>query len=885
MVLLSQLSIRARLMMLCLIPALVIAVIALGLFIQFDARLHTYEILNQKVESLNQTTKSANLLYQALSAELRSESNDQDLDEFKRALAEVRKNISVDQHQTHGTSDRVKIENIINQLSQVVDTIPNATKNEVFEIGNSGFTLIGQLMAELQKTNSLTAPFDIHSLDLIYSDLHWFSFWMQKEAWLIQQFAVVGSLARNLQIEYLQVAERQQQYLENLLDSGESSYQLEPFAILFTQAKFRQGALIRDNIIRNEINPQQWPLYVANAEGRYIAVRTHLQGVTANFSMLLAQQVKQEKIRMLVMYAVAILVLIFLYILGASTYYRVTSKLSHILNTMRRLSQQQDKIEQISVEGNDEFAHFTRNLNQIIQQQQQYEIALLETKEAAIAANRAKSAFLANMSHEIRTPLNGIIGMTEMLSRSDLKVKEREILSDIDTSSQILLILINDILDLSKIESGNLELAPHRFELAEMVYDTVHLVNAKALSQHVELNINLDPALPRIVVADEYRIKQILMNLLSNAVKFTNDGYVNTELTFQAGEQPSIRFVVSDTGKGIDKEMLETIFEPFTQEDHTITRRFGGTGLGLAICRQLLDLMNGRISVQSTQSLGSSFEFVVPVEVPLEQPQTELLATHVLLVTNASNYSAAIKRDCVRIGVEFSEVKNAEEALHVKLPVSCVLYCQTLTASLQSDLIDLHDQFPRVKVLVLQHHLFINQDFVRFAQPMLTLPFLGSRFERAMRELLVASVWESEKDLLSARADSIIENGKRILIVEDNLMNQKIASFFLEKAGLDYMVANNGQEALDAITQGGQFCAVLMDCMMPVMDGLTATKKIRQWEQEQGKNKLPIIALTASVLEEDIKNCFDAGMDAYLPKPYKSKQLFDIFSELNVAEY
>lgn len=623
---------------------------------------------------------------------------------------------------------------------------------------------------------------------------------------------------------------------------------------------------------------------MANAEGRYIAVRTHLQGVTANFSMLLAQQVKQEKIRMLVMYAVAILVLIFLYILGASTYYRVTSKLSHILNTMRRLSQQQDKIEQISVEGNDEFAHFTRNLNQIIQQQQ-YEIALLETKEAAIAANRAKSAFLANMSHEIRTPLNGIIGMTEMLSRSDLKVKEREILSDIDTSSQILLILINDILDLSKIESGNLELAPHRFELAEMVYDTVHLVNAKALSQHVELNINLDPALPRIVVADEYRIKQILMNLLSNAVKFTNDGYVNTELTFQAGEKPSIRFVVSDTGKGIDKEMLETIFEPFTQEDHTITRRFGGTGLGLAICRQLLDLMNGRISVQSTQSLGSSFEFVVPVEVPLEQPQTELLATHVLLVTNASNYSAAIKRDCVRIGVEFSEVKNAEEALHVKLPVSCVLYCQTLTASLQSDLIDLHDQFPRVKVLVLQHHLFINQDFVRFAQPMLTLPFLGSRFERAMRELLVASVWESEKDLLSARADSIIENGKRILIVEDNLMNQKIASFFLEKAGLDYMVANNGQEALDAITQGGQFCAVLMDCMMPVMDGLTATKKIRQWEQEQGKNKLPIIALTASVLEEDIKNCFDAGMDAYLPKPYKSKQLFDIFSELNVAEY
>ncbi|MDE1357718.1 ATP-binding protein [Vibrio aestuarianus] len=588
---------------------------------------------------------------------------------------------------------------------------------------------------------------------------------------------------------------------------------------------------------------------------------------------------------MLVMYAVAILVLIFLYILGASTYYRVTSKLSHILNTMRRLSQQQDKIEQISVEGNDEFAHFTRNLNQIIQQQQQYEIALLETKEAAIAANRAKSAFLANMSHEIRTPLNGIIGMTEMLSRSDLKVKEREILSDIDTSSQILLILINDILDLSKIESGNLELAPHRFELAEMVYDTVHLVNAKALSQHVELNINLDPALPRIVVADEYRLKQILMNLLSNAVKFTNDGYVNTELTFQAGEKPSIRFVVSDTGKGIDKEMLETIFEPFTQEDHTITRRFGGTGLGLAICRQLLDLMNGRISVQSTQSLGSSFEFVVPVEVPLEQPQTELLATHVLLVTNASNYSAAIKRDCVRIGVEFSEVKNAEEALHVKLPVSCVLYCQTLTASLQSDLIDLHDQFPRVKVLVLQHHLFINQDFVRFAQPMLTLPFLGSRFERAMRELLVASVWESEKDLLSARADSIIENGKRILIVEDNLMNQKIASFFLEKAGLDYMVANNGQEALDAITQGGQFCAVLMDCMMPVMDGLTATKKIRQWEQEQGKNKLPIIALTASVLEEDIKNCFDAGMDAYLPKPYKSKQLFDIFSELNVAEY
>ncbi|MGB6291656.1 MAG: ATP-binding protein [Vibrio anguillarum] len=883
MVILTHFSIKARLFLLCLIPTLVILAVAWRLFLPFESRLDTYHVLNQKIGAINQVTTSSALFYTFLSTKLRSENSEDSRPQLKQELAGSLDKIVLDTGSTNShfgsKSNRTLIENRVLDLHHLLDELPSASQSETLELSRQVFNLLYEVMAELQKTNSFLAPVDIHTLDLVYSDLHWFAFWVQKEAWLIKELTMDQEVFQSRQTEYFQAVERQQQYFERIIDNGA---QLEQLVQLFTQPEFRQAALIREKIVSNEADPQALASYVKNVEERYLVIDKLVQSVNQHLSAQLNVRLQQEKMGMLSISASLLAVLALLFVLGASTSSRISSKLKRIINTMSRLREKQNGIEQIPIDGKDEFSRFTINLNHIIEKQQQYESALVETKEAAIAANRAKSAFLANMSHEIRTPLNGIIGMTEILSRSEFTGNEREILADIDTSSQALLILINDILDLSKIESGNLELAPHRFELAELVYDTVNLVNAKALSQHIELNIYLDPALPRFIIADEYRLKQVLMNLLSNAVKFTKDGYVNTGLTLETGDITSIRFAVSDTGSGIDKEMLNTIFDPFIQEDSSITRRFGGTGLGLAICRQLVDLMQGDIHVQSTKGLGSCFEFVVPIEVAEDQPQVEPLATQALLITNMSNYSSAIRRECVQWGIQLNEARDVEQAVKSGLSAVYILYCQSLSHSLQSDLIALREHFSSAKIVVLQHHLFVNKDAIHLAQASITLPFLGARFERALKALVA----DTETDLTpveESQLDDLECNHKRILIVEDNLMNQKIASFFLEKAGIGYVVANNGQEAVDAITQGGHFAAVLMDCMMPVMDGLTATKKIREWEKEQGVEKLPIIALTASVLEEDIKSCFDAGMDAYLPKPYKSKQLFDIFSDLQVA--
>ncbi len=554
MVILTHFSIKARLFLLCLIPTLVILAVAWRLFLPFESRLDTYHVLNQKIGAINQVTTSSALFYTLLSVQLRSENSEDSRPQLKQELAESLDKIVLDTGSTNShfgsKSNRTLIENRVLDLHHLLDELPSASQSETLELGHQVFNLLYEVMADLQKTNSFLAPVDIHTLDLVYSDLHWFAFWVQKEAWLIKELTIDQEVFQSRQTEYFQAVERQQQYFERIIDNGAP---LEQLVQLFTQPEFRQAALIREKIVSNEADPQALASYVKNVEERYLAIDKLVQSVNQHLSAQLNVRLQQEKMGMLSISASLLVVLALLFVLGASTSYRISSKLKRIINTMSRLREKQNGIEQIPIDGKDEFSRFTINLNHIIEKQQQYESALVETKEAAIAANRAKSAFLANMSHEIRTPLNGIIGMTEILSRSEFTGNEREILADIDTSSQALLILINDILDLSKIESGNLELAPHRFELAELVYDTVNLVNAKALSQHIELNIYLDPTLPRFIIADEYRLKQVLMNLLSNAVKFTKDGYVNTGLTLETGDITSIRFAVSDTGSGIDK--------------------------------------------------------------------------------------------------------------------------------------------------------------------------------------------------------------------------------------------------------------------------------------------------------------------------------------------
>lgn len=882
----SRFSIKARLMLLCLMPMLVIGWGTWNLFSQFQTQLVAYRVITKKIDALNHLTNATHLAYDMLIGRIHQNDVQRLRIALDNELTLVGANID-DQNlmRVSGHPASLSSSNVA-ELKSLASEIASATVAETHEYGTWTFDLIYELLTDIQKRSNHEAPTDIHTLDVVYDDLSWFLYWMQREAWFIRDLSQTDTLTPQQLGQYFQIAEREQQHLERFIDTGASSVQLDQIVKLFAQQDFRQGAILRDKILRQEVTPSELSGYVQTLENRQAAVQKLFLGFSEHLSQQIDQQVRQESQRIAVISAVVAVVFVLLLVLGLGTFYRISSKLNRILATMGQLRDKRDSVKQIAIDGNDEFSDFVGSLNHIILELKAHEERLIHAKEEAIAANRAKSSFLANMSHEIRTPLNGIIGMTEILASSGLNVNQQDILDDIDTSSQSLLILLNDILDLSKIEAGSLTLNPNAFNFAEMVYDTVNLVNVKAISQHIELAIQLDPELPVMVVADEYRVKQILMNLLSNAVKFTQDGYVNVEVNYVSQDTPLIRCSVTDTGKGIDKDKLSTIFDPFTQEDGSITRRFGGTGLGLAICRQLLELMDGSIQVHSTKDLGSQFEFTIPVTLPLEQPTPQPLNQTTLFISNNSNYSAAIRRECTRLGltvVEASTIAHIEDAAVTQ--VVNVLYCHSLTHGKLSDIDDLKQRFPHARLIMLQHHLFTNKAVADAIHGRITLPFLGLRFEKLLRESSPSAQLSPVQDARHTRPAQEEEEATnpRILIVEDNLMNQKIATFFLEKAGLAYVIVSNGQEAVDIVTQGGQFSAVLMDCMMPVMDGFTATRKIREWESAQGLKNIPIIALTASVLDEDIAHCFEAGMDAYLPKPYKSKQLFDIFTELEVA--
>lgn len=547
------------------------------------------------------------------------------------------------------------------------------------------------------------------------------------------------------------------------------------------------------------------------------------------------------------------------------------------------------KRKKVAVDGSDEFTLFAQQVNRVVEEKQRQTHEILHAKESAVAANRAKSVFLANMSHEIRTPLNGIMGMTEILSQSELSPHQQEVVDDIDTSSHTLLALLNDILDLSKIESGRLELSLVEADIREVVYQSVILFQSKATSKKLELDISLDENIPARVMVDDHRIKQIITNLVSNAVKFTEQGYISVDVSYEeALEQGrgSLTFLIKDSGIGIERDKLATIFEPFTQEDEGVSRQFGGTGLGLAICRQLVSMMGGKLVATSTKGVGTCFGFSIEVEaLPLFGWHSDVVKIGLFICDNYA-YAEQIVQECRLAQIELVGVNSLSEAKALDEDFDVIFLCNDGQMDIDSCLSELAEVYDVRRVVVCQHHLTSSYTNAENVHAVLTQPFLGNRFKHAIEELakLEKNTLHDNVTNIASRAESkISRTHRRILIAEDNLMNQKIASFFLDKAGYDYLITSNGQEALDAITKGEQFDAILMDCMMPVMDGLTATKEIRRWEKKVGCKKTTIIALTASVLEEDIHNCFAAGMDAYLPKPYKSNQLFELFNELKLA--
>jgi len=517
-----------------------------------------------------------------------------------------------------------------------------------------------------------------------------------------------------------------------------------------------------------------------------------------------------------------------------------------------------------------------------------------QARDAALDASRQKSEFLANMSHEIRTPMNGILGMIEILQRTRLDAEQMEFANTAASSAEALLAIINSILDFSKIEAGKLELDSVVFDLRTLVEEVCALLAAQAFAKGLELNCFVEPRLPEALRGDPMRLRQILTNLVGNAIKFTHHGEVSVEVVCLAENEKktTLRIKVADTGIGISPKDQQRLFNPFEQADGATTRRFGGTGLGLSICKRLIEHMGGsEIHIESVPGVGSSFWFDIPLEKREDHGVTTLPATlakrKILIVDDNATNRTILERLLRDWGAVAYAANSALQALEVLRTAH--------SKEMPFDVVIMDMNMPDMDGLMLAQAMAEEKGLADI--PRILLSSGGSatqsqRVKSGIRHTLTKPVRQS---LLFDAVLSSLDNGwsqtrvkgipppgalpsfagRKVLLVEDNVVNQKVALKMLACFGVDAHLAGNGREALDELERN-PYDLVLMDCHMPEMDGYAATRAFRERERHSLLKRTPVVALTANALVEDRERCIDAGMDDHMSKPLMLEALSEL---------